>query len=78
MATQPRYPSFTTGAAANCGVRQPVPAITEEEDLVCSRQAARRLVQVLAGNPEELAGDDNPFYIFSAEKRRVRIRKVRI
>jgi hypothetical protein len=57
--------------------RQDIPAIAEDSDLICSRELARELIGRLASGMEPQTGDGRPFYIFSAEKRRVRIRLVR-
>jgi hypothetical protein len=57
--------------------RQDISSITEESDLMCSRKLARELIGQLLRGVEPQTGDSRPFYIFSIEKRVVRIRLVR-
>jgi len=52
-----------------------IPAIPEDTDLICSWKLARQLISHLESGLDAPAG--GPLYIFSAEKRRVRIRLVR-
>jgi hypothetical protein len=58
--------------------RQDLHAIAEDDGLVCSRERARKLIGRLVIGVETQPGLDRSWYIFSAEKRRVRIRQVRI
>jgi hypothetical protein len=50
--------------------RAPVP---EESHFVCSEEVARKLIGNLMNGSEMQADDASPFYVFSAEKRRVRV-----
>ena len=44
-----------------------------EQHFVCSRQVGKRLIQKLMEGTRVPEGGAAPFYVFSAEKRRVRI-----
>lgn len=52
--------------------RTPSHPMPKESDFVCSRQQARQFLSDLT-NSSEPQIDPNLFYLFSAEKRRVRI-----
>jgi hypothetical protein len=50
---------------------RPAP-IPEESHFICSEEVARQLIGNLMNGSEMQDGGVNPFYVFSAEKRRVR------
>jgi hypothetical protein len=54
-----------------------LPATAEDRDLICSRQVARELMGRLASAVGPLNDDGRAFYVFAAEKQRVRIRLIR-
>ena len=45
----------------------------EESPFICSMTVARRLIANLMNGSELLGGGADPFYVFTAEKRRVRV-----
>ena len=47
--------------------------LPEESPFICSMTVARRLIANLMNGSELLGGGADPFYVFSAEKRRVRV-----
>jgi hypothetical protein len=51
---------------------RPAP-IPEESHFICSEEVARQLIGNLMNGSEMQDGGVNPFYVFSAEKRRVRV-----
>jgi hypothetical protein len=55
---------------------RPVP-VPEESHFICSEGVARQLIGNLMNGSEMQDGGANPFYVFSAEKRRVRVTVLR-
>ena len=47
--------------------------LPEESPFICSMTVARRLIANLMNGSELLGGGADPFYVFTAEKRRVRV-----
>jgi hypothetical protein len=55
---------------------RPAP-VPEESHFICSEGVARQLIGNLMNGSEMQDGGANPFYVFSAEKRRVRVTVLR-
>jgi hypothetical protein len=51
--------------------------VPEESHFICSEGVARQLIGNLMNGSEMQEGGANPFYVFSAEKRRVRVTVLR-
>jgi len=53
--------------------RQSLASVAGESEFICSKQLARQFINHLIRELETSTGDAEPFYLFSAEKRRVRV-----
>jgi hypothetical protein len=53
--------------------RQRPGSMVGEGEFICSKQFARQFINNLIREPETSNRDNEPFYLFSGEKRRVRV-----